>query len=220
MLYLFTQHLPEPPCGTCSRAREIKLSGKCPQPLRTEEEPSGLSTLQGEDRDRVVAANAIYSGLSSFLQKCSRLGIPWSVENPARSLLWATPWFQPLLQVASFYNFEACAWGSKRKTDNRFSARLCQLQAQCPGNHEHEPYGRKRDSAGKLVYATADEAAYPRELAKQVVHIVSHALQLFPDPPPATTANTPMNAAGTVSTAKQPRGQRMAPILSEFALGF
>ena len=94
---------------------------------------------------------------------------------------------------------------------------MCQLQAQCPGNHEHEPYGRKRDPAGKLVYATADEAAYPRELAKQVVHIVSHALRLFPDPSQATTANTSTNAAGTVSTAKQPRGQRMAPILSEFA---
>ena len=98
-----------PPCGTCSRAREIKLSGKCPQPLRTEEEPAGISTLQGEDRERVLAAKAIYSGLSSFLQKCNQLGIPWSVENPARSLLWATPWFQPLLRVASFYNFEACA---------------------------------------------------------------------------------------------------------------
>ena len=24
-----------PPCGTCSRAREMKLSGKCPKPLRT-----------------------------------------------------------------------------------------------------------------------------------------------------------------------------------------
>ena len=67
------------------------------------------------------------------------------------------------------------------------------------------------------MYATADEAAYPRELAKQVVHIVSHALQLFPDLSQATTMNTPVNAAGAVSTAKQPRGQRMAPILSEFA---
>ena len=206
-----------PPCGTCSRAREIKLSGKCPQPLRTELEPAGISTLQGDDRERVLAANAIYSGLSSFLHKCHQLNIPWSVENPARSLLWATPWFQPLLQVASFYNFEACAWGSKRKTDKSFLSTLpqmCQLQAQCPGDHEHEPYGRKRDSTGNLVYATADEAAYPRELAKQVVHIVSYALQLFAQ---ATTANTSTNAAGTVSTAKQPRGQRMAPILSEFA---
>ena len=122
--------------------------------------------------------------------------------------------------MASFYNFEACAWGSNRKTDKSFLSTLpqmCQLQAQCPGNHEHEPYGRKRDSSGKIVYATADEAAYPRELAKQVVHIVSHALQIFPDSSQATTANTPVNAAGTVSTAKQPRGQRMAPILSEFA---
>ncbi len=209
-----------PPCGTCSRAREIKLSGWCPQPLRTEDEPEGISSLQGDNLERVRAANAIYSGLSTFLQKCTQLGIPWSVENPARSLLWVTPWFRPLLEVACFYNFEACAWGSKRKTDKSFLSTLpqmCQLQAQCPGNHEHEPYGRKRDSFGKIVYATADEAAYPRELAKQVVHIVSHALQIFPDSSQATTANTPTNAAGTVSTAKQPRGQRMAPILSEFA---
>ena len=193
-----------PPCGTCSRAREIKLSGKCPQPLRTEDEPAGISWLQGDDLERVRAANAIYSGLSTFLQKRNQLGIPWSVENPAHSLLWVTPWFQPLLKVASFYNFEACAWGSNRKTDKSFLSTLpqmCQLQAQCPGNHEHEPYGRKRDSSGRIVYATADEAAYPRELAKQVVHIVSHALQIFPDSSQATTANTPVNAAGTVSSS-------------------
>ena len=209
-----------PPCGTCSRAREIKLAGWCPQPLRTEDEPAGLSTLQGEDLERVQAANAIYSGLSNFLVKCSRLSIHWSVENPARSLLWCTPWFKPLIQLATFYNFEACAWGSKRKTDKSFLSTLpqmCQIQAVCPGNHEHEPYGRKRDAHGKIVYATADEAAYPRELALQVVHIVSNALNIFPESSRATIQNTPANAAGTVATAKQPRGQRMAPIISEFA---
>ena len=208
-----------PPCGTCSRAREIKLAGWCPKPLRTESEPAGISTLEGDDLERVTAANAIYSGLSSFLQKCSNKHIHWSVENPARSLLWMTPWFQPLLKLATFYNFEACAWGSKRKTDKSFLSTLsqmCQIQATCPGNHEHEPYGRKRDAHGKIVYATADEAAYPRELALQVVHIVTHALQIFPDASHATPFNTSVNAAGTVSTAKQPRGQRMAPLI-EFA---
>ena len=87
----------------------------------------------------------------------------------------------------------------------------------CPGDHEHEPYGRKRDAHGKMVYATADEAAYPRELALQVVYIVSNALNIFPNSSHATIENTPANAAGSVATAKQPRGQRMAPIVSEFA---
>ena len=116
-----------PPCGTCSRAREIKLAGWCPQPLRTEAEPAGISTLQGDDLERVTSANEIYSGLCNFLQKCSRLNIHWSVENPARSLLWCTPWFQPVIQMATFYNYDACAWGSKRKTDKSFLSTLPQM---------------------------------------------------------------------------------------------
>ena len=70
-----------PPCGTASRAREIRLSGRCPQPLRSEAEPEDLSSLTGEDLDRVKAANAIYAGISKLLLKATELHITWTVES-------------------------------------------------------------------------------------------------------------------------------------------
>ena len=149
-----------PPCGTASRAREIRLSGRCPQPLRSEAEPEDLSSLTGEDLDRVKAANAIYAGISKLLLKATELHIPWTVENPARSLLWNTSFMVKLSKHAQFYNFAACAWGSKRPTDKTFLSNcpaFCALQAECPGDHEHEPYGRKRDSQGNVVYGTLCE---------------------------------------------------------------
>ena len=42
-----------PPCGTSSRAREIRRSyGPDPRPLRTDAQPDGLRNLRGKDRQR------------------------------------------------------------------------------------------------------------------------------------------------------------------------
>ena len=46
-----------PPCGTSSRARELPNG---PPPLRSELHPGGLPGLQGLDKVRVEAANAMY----------------------------------------------------------------------------------------------------------------------------------------------------------------
>lgn len=143
-----------PPCGTSSRARDIPLDNGGPQPLRSDKEPDGLSTLQGDDLAQVTAANFIYKGVCKLLIQASKLGTAWSVENPARSLMWQTQWFVQLRKYGQFYNFEACAWGSKRQTDKSFLSNapaFAALQAQCPGGYFHEPYGRKRDSHGKQL---------------------------------------------------------------------
>ena len=88
-----------PPCGTCSRAREINLgpSTSQPRPLRSEQYPHGIPGLTEEENKRVDAANRIYSRMSKFLILCSQHQIHWSIENPARSLLWLTEWLQPLI---------------------------------------------------------------------------------------------------------------------------
>ena len=72
-----------PPCGTCSRAREIHLGGsKQPRPLRSSEYPHGLPHLSADEQTRVDAANSIYSQLSEFLLFCNQCQIPWAIENP------------------------------------------------------------------------------------------------------------------------------------------
>jgi hypothetical protein len=51
-----------PPCGTSSAARNIEIPGEnAPKPLRSLEEPDGLSTLHGVDVLRVSAANVLYA---------------------------------------------------------------------------------------------------------------------------------------------------------------
>ena len=94
-----------PPCGTCSRAREIKLAGQCPQPLRSEAQPWGLPDLAPGDQARVDSANSIYKGLGTFFEACSLANIHWSVENPERSLLWSIPPIKALVAKACFYLF-------------------------------------------------------------------------------------------------------------------
>ena len=126
-----------PPCGTCSRAREIHLGGsKQPRPLRSSEFPHGLPQLSADEQTRVDAANSIYSQLSEFLLFCSRCNIPWAIENPARSYLWETDWMLQLVKVAKFYHFTACAWGSSRPTKKAFLSTLAEMsriEAECPG---------------------------------------------------------------------------------------
>lgn len=208
-----------PPCGTCSRAREIHLAGlNQPRPLRSSAAPHGLAGLTAEEQKRVDAANSIYQQLSVFLQLCTQHNIPWSV-NPARSYLWETEWMQVLMTEATMYYFTACAWGSTRPTKKAFLSTLSdmrRLEADCPGNHEHEPYGRKRDEQGRLIYATAEEAAYPRELCIQIRKIVQEALNLFPEHLQAAPGLVTTNAAGTTAMQLQPRGRRMPPLIAEF----
>ena len=209
-----------PPCGTCSRAREIHLGGPTqPRPLRSSEYPHGLPQLTADEQARVDAANSIYRQMSEFLLFCSRHNIPWSVENPARSYLWETEWMLRLQEVAQFFYFTACAWGSNRPTKKAFLSTLpdmFRLEAECPGNHQHEPYGRTRDEQGKLIYATAEEAAYPRILCVQIRRIVQEALNLFPEHSHAVPGFVTNNAAGATAMRLQPRGRRMPPLISEF----
>ena len=52
-----------PPCGTCSRAREIPLGpGGGPKQLRSHAHPLGLPSLTGRDLERVQLANVFVRG--------------------------------------------------------------------------------------------------------------------------------------------------------------
>ena len=120
-----------PPCGTCSRAREIARPN-APRPLRTELQPLGIDGSTATEQARVDAANAIFAGLADFLIRCHAMSIPWSVENPSRSLLSLIPCIRHLQDetCACFYNYDTCAWGSKRLLS---SGRFCPHSQPCVG---------------------------------------------------------------------------------------
>ena len=93
---------------------------------------------------------------------------------------------------------------------------MCQLQAVCPGDHVHRPFGRTVQRDGSHKYGTADEAAYPRKLCLQIVSIVQMALQYFPEKETLETAALSTNIRASIGSQVQPRGRRVKPLLSEF----
>ena len=211
-----------PPCGTCSRAREIPLGpGGGPKQLRSHAHPLGLPSLTGRDLERVQLANVLYEGLTQFLRQCTVQNIPWSVENPTSSYLWDIPCFVELIAntPSQFYNYDTCAWGSSRKLRRSFLSTLREMsgiQASCPGNHEHAPFGRTRQADGSFKYATSDEAAYTKQLCVQIVSIVQTSLQIFPERFEATPSTVALNHKGMLALQRQPAGRRMPPLISEF----
>ena len=84
-----------PPCGTCARAREI-TSVPGPPPLRTDEEPDGISSLQGVSFERVLSANKLYDALAKFCMLGAQRGLTMVIENPRRSLYWKTSFFSKI----------------------------------------------------------------------------------------------------------------------------
>ena len=213
-----------PPCGTSSRARDIRRShGPDPKPFRSKKHPDGLPHLTGVAAARVRAANELYSLSGQVMKFCTRLGILCSIENPKRSYAWLTTALRQHLQTLApalhQVIFDHCCYGSKRKkstkllvNDECFAA-LAQL---CPGDHEHEPWGFQP----QFGWATAQEVEYPHDLCKAIATHVSELLLQLGAIAPASdllSSKPTLALASRVATGTQPRGKRLKPLMSEHA---
>ncbi|CAE7559207.1 unnamed protein product [Symbiodinium natans] len=196
-------------------ARHIRRKGVSAGPLRSKQFPMGLPSLNGVDRAKVEAANQIYTKLGRFLQDLGRRAIPWSVENPESSMLWQLPCFQPLVQDNHVFSFDMCCYGGSRLTHRSLLTScfgLRHFRQRCSGGHEHLPWTPKVAPGGKVHFPTADEAAYPRPFCVQFVALVFRHLGR---PLPATPAPQ-VSAQASASSARQPRGRRIPPVMPEF----
>ena len=204
-----------PPCGTCSMARHIQRQPSDPKPLRSQEHLMGLPNLGPQDKARVEAANAIYMQMADFVQSLHSRSILWSIENPGNSWLWKLPCMAPIVKLGTFCMFDACVFGGERKTLKCFLSNvstflhLCQ---RCNGGHSHKPFGKLQRPDGTTYFATKDEAAYPRALCVQIVHLVCLQLQL-----PLPNFQPQPDSQPAQATARQPRGRRVLPVVPEFA---
>ena len=72
-----------PPCGTASRAREIRMSKTShgPPPLRSMQYPDGLPHLTGLNKTRVGQANRLYALVALVWRLC-----PWMLALVAKVL--------------------------------------------------------------------------------------------------------------------------------------
>ena len=163
-----------PACGTASAARNIDLPGEnAPRPLRSFEEPDGISTLQGLDLVRVSAANVLYAFTADVVQKCCEKKILCMVDNPRNSLFWfVTSWIaMNVFEQLYFQNHQACMYGSRRPKFTRLCANfehVGTISALCDGKHEHEAWGIIRQGA-KRTFATSLEVHYPKQLREAIV---------------------------------------------------
>lgn len=165
-----------PPCGTASAARSMDLpGGNPPKPLRSLEEPDGISGLSGIDSKRVGAANILYAFCADVLELCCALGKLFMLENPRKSFFWlTTAWIEShCASQLYFAEHQACGYGGKRPKWTRLAANFPQvstINAVCPNNHEHEPWGLVRTGSSKRVFATALEVHYRTLLCETIVH--------------------------------------------------
>ena len=217
-----------PPCGTASRARERPLprnhalASKPPKPLRSDDFPLGLPTLDANSSEslRVRKANALYRLTYQVLRHCSSAGLNVSVENPRNSLFWnvlerfaeadGASWPPPALE---FVDFGQCCHGSDRPKATRF---LCtrglfsELRARCPGDHAHKPWGLVFHEKS-MQFATSLESAYPQLLCKRMaacLQTAAAAHRIF------LTAAADLTTRASAATGRQTH--RFPPLIPEF----
>jgi len=158
-----------------------------PQPLRSVEHLRGFPHLTGADKTKVDLANKLYNSAIRILHICMVLGCLVSIENPARSWLWALlavlvkdtndqlfiSWFASL---ESIY-FDACAHGSMRDKRTKLLATqgvFTSLAEDCPQNHVHASWQPYKSDQG-VIFPTAAEAEYSSTLCKRMADCVLEA---------------------------------------------
>lgn len=200
------------PCGTCSRAREVRLSESewGPPPLRSRAHLLGVPGLSHHDRLKVDAANALYQRACAFAEHLVGANAVITIENPGNSWLWELPFLSNLLTSCHFVDLHACMYGGTRRkltTILTNSDAFDQLAQRCDDTHGHEPWGMTPTG-----FATALEAQYPEQLCEAYVAVMltlptSHSLSSTPKPPPSMSEFRPF---------QQARGRRSRPIIDEF----
>lgn len=171
-----------------------------PHPLRNADNIMimGVPGLSGANKLKVELSTALYRAAIAILETCMTLGCLISIENPARSWLWALlahliketgnsdliSWFG---QLESVY-FDGCAHGSSRDKRTKLLATpslFASLALDCPKNHTHASWQPYKYELG-VHFPTAAEAEYPKLLCDRMAQCV-------------LTAATTMDVVPTIS---------------------
>lgn len=196
-----------------------------PKPLRSIEEPLGLSSLSGLDLVRVTAANGLYSFTALACIDLDAFQKVWSVENPGSSLMWLHPDMLKLATLPSVIAvaFHTCMYGAERRKETAIWANAQEFKAMersCDDNHYHLPWGLT--SGSKRTFATTEECAYNKQLAAAWADVVVNvAINRGLSPQPNTMLDvTPQHSRQQQVTNKAvlgmlPRGKTIPPLLTD-----
>ena len=199
------------PCGTSSRARDKPLSASHhgPLPFRSEAWPDGLPHLPERYLPRLRAANRLYAFMRDLLIAASRTAVVWSVENPWRSYLWDTSYWQAIDSVFKpvYVECHHCMFGGERRKATCFAANTSAIQAlavTCDESHSHKPW-----LVTEHGFDTALEAEYPRELCTALAAaMLSHRFQ---------ASDIPRPTAAVAASAQRQACRAVPSIVPEFA---
>lgn len=208
-----------PPCGTSSRARDLRRRyGYDPPQLRTEERPDGLPNLPPVLAKRVQLANSLYHFTGIIARKCYEFGILFSIENPWRSHFWATSHFSRHMTDLTLQTciFDHCMFGSRRAKRTKLLHVIdsfAALNVTCDGSHVHAQWGYSQNS-----WATAEETAYPFPLCKAMAfHLCEFLFDLGCHRPPRAIEESVNDLQlQKVFAGAQPKGKRVLPLVAEF----
>ena len=214
-----------PACGTASQARNRPLPNleaagyKVAKPLRSLQHIYGLPGLQGLDKLRTEQANIVYDNTATLIRHAAQYNIQCSLENPTNSLFWQFPSIMQLMLDKPGYDviFDNCCHGGARKKSTRWwalHAWFHSLAVLCDDQHVHASW-RPVKQNGRLVYPTAEEAAYPILLCERLAQVLLDKALAFgatnPGTLPDQVPSTPMHR---FLLDMLPRGKRYKPLVS------
>ena len=191
-------------CSTKSRARErlgwFADGRKMPSPLRSDEFPMGLPSLEGADKARVEADNAAAEFVLGEIRLHQSRGGASVRENPLNSIHWNTPSEKAMWKGGTWWDkkYAACSLQSARcKSQNlRHDIEEIRLWPNMDCHHTHDPaeWIPKLTPEGATYYPSKEEAEYTACFCFHAVRAASmwamrsgRAKLRIPRQPPITT---------------------------------
>ena len=147
-----------------------------PRPLRSEDEPLGLSGLSAAEAERVRVDNLLASRAWQWADFGVSEGIATAIENPRRSLLWSTPWARQVKSLPEWgrYEYDACVHLGARCKAQAIESNVEEMivvAGKC--RHTHSSNEWKPTQASASRFATSEEKEYTANLAYNIALALS-----------------------------------------------
>ena len=220
-----------PPRGTSSRARSIPLTrgrkrmrNGAPKPLRSDRFANGLLHLSFLERMKVSKENRLYHLTVQLCKVAMSRGMLVVVENPQYSFMWKTSFWLEIASLLNYVIFHSCQFGSRKQKKTMLAHNhpaFCMLAKRCPGgsaSHSHAKWGVHQNK-----FVTAEETAYPIQLAAEIAYCFASALVeagaiLPPDTMFEVSGISPdLLQAIRAQTGLLPKPSKLPPLIPEYA---
>lgn len=151
-------------------------------PICSAEQPWGMSQVSPADRERLDGGNRLARAVLRVIRACQKHRVPWLVDNPNSSYLWATSEFRRLLKIRGVdeSRLDMCAFGRPWKKRTRILSahvpeglRQSCLERGSVCRFEGLPHRILSGSAAGGTPWTKVAEAYPPRLARVLARILA-----------------------------------------------